>query len=249
MARWDLQAARLEASAQNSTEFQRNDPLLSSPSRTLRKRSSWILKTKDTSSVSKFRPTSLSSNRASPQRVPCRLVSTSGPLVHLRSVDFPCHLAPTRRLRPSCFHPEATAPSPPKIFPIPSSRVRHLRSTLVILIPAPSSPLLPNLLSSRKLERCCDPACLITRDCVQPTSSCCPSDPRHSERHGTQIPHLFRLRVLPRLVGFSGLVVRRGCRGDLAGVRAIGALQGHYDPVLESQGVPQSCRPTRGTRL
>jgi len=111
-----------------------------------------------------------------------RLVSTFDSLVHVRSLDFPSHLAPLRRLRRRRFHPEeATAPSSPKIFPIPPPRIHHLCSYLVVFISTPPSPLLPNLLSYKQLERCRDPARLVARDRLQFPSACCPPDPRNSK--------------------------------------------------------------------
>ena len=107
-----------------------------------------------------------------------RLVSALDSLLHVRPARFPPYLDP-RRLLPSRFHPNSTAPSPPKIFPTPSPRIYHICSNLVVFTSAPPSPLLPHILGGKQLECGRDPPCIVARDCVQYTPPRYPSYPRH----------------------------------------------------------------------
>lgn len=109
-----------------------------------------------------------------------RLVSTVDSLLHVRPAHFPPYLAP-RCLLPSRFHPKTAAPSPSTILPIPSPRVCYICSALVTVTSTPPSPLLPNILGGRQPERGRGPPCIVACNCVRPTPSHYPSDPRHSK--------------------------------------------------------------------
>jgi len=143
-----------------------------------RKRSSWISRTRDTSSVSNL---VLSSDHSSLQRVSCRLVSTFDSLVHVCPVDLPHHLAPVRRLHPPRLHPGTTPPPSPKILPISHPRVYHLRSTLVIRISTPRPTFLPNIHSGLRLGCSCNPPHLVARDCLRLAPPRHPPDPWDSK--------------------------------------------------------------------